>query len=67
VLADNDGQAAAETSAVYGSKDACAQAVEIRTGKVMNAIKGGLRLEIPFKGRYGSGNTTFVCSPYGDE
>lgn len=66
VLADNDGQAAAESSAVFGSKDACATAVEIRTGRTMNAIKDGLRLEIPFKGRYGSGATVFVCAPYGE-
>lgn len=67
VMADNDGQAAAESTAVFGSKDACATAVEIRAGRTMNAIKNGLRLEIPFKGRYGSGATVFVCAPYGDE
>jgi hypothetical protein len=59
----NGGHALSESTVEYASQKACAQAVEIRTGKTMTPTNGGLRLEIPVG--VGNGKTVFVCSPYG--
>ncbi|MNE72956.1 hypothetical protein D3C81_176840 [compost metagenome] len=65
IAADGDGSAAAETTAEYASQKACIQAVEIRTGYMMQPVKGGMRLQQEIDTRYGKGRMIFVCSPYG--
>jgi hypothetical protein len=67
ITATGDGQAAAETSAVYGNAEACTKAVEIRTGYAMSPLKGGYALSVDIDTRYGKARTRFVCSPYGEE
>jgi hypothetical protein len=61
ILTGSNGNTAAETSAVFDSKDTCVQAVEIRTGQSMTPVKGGMKLTVNLD----PGRTVFVCSPYG--
>lgn len=65
LLVDSPSQSVAEATQEYGSKAACVQAVEIRTGQSMAPVRGGMKLTVNLDTRYGAGRTVFVCSPYG--